>query len=337
MASLPGWDSSQAGWSCERDIRAAAPAPGTGHLPDAEVLWPSIPGSPYPGQAWAIEVELTPKPAARVTRIIAGLLSAQYAQVVYLVSPAAAPVVEHAAARFGAEQAARITIRPLPPAARMPKDARDRPRPLRPVPGRRRRPPRRPRRHPHHRRRAAGPAVAAGAGRRGHPGRRMADRRHRARPVRVRPAAVAPGRPHRPPRRPRPRPGPPADPARRPGRPRHPGHRPPLDPGAGHPAGRLHPPHGHRRRLRQRQDHADDPAVGRLVHRRPHGRQERHGPAAAAVRAGLQGRPGRPRQGRPGRRRPPDGRRAASASGPIRPPCRCGRCRPATWPCCCTS
>ncbi len=121
-SSIPEWAAGQAGWSCERAIRSANP--GTGHLPGAEVLWPSLPGSPHAGQAWAIEVELTPKPAARVTRIISGLLSGQYHQVVYLASPAARPVVERAAARFPAAQAARITIRYLPPAARMPQDPR---------------------------------------------------------------------------------------------------------------------------------------------------------------------------------------------------------------------
>ncbi len=59
-----------------------------------------------------------------MSRIISGLLSGQYAQVVYLASPAAKPVVERAAARFPAAQAARITVRYLPPAARMPQDAR---------------------------------------------------------------------------------------------------------------------------------------------------------------------------------------------------------------------
>ncbi len=81
LSAMPEWSGGQAWWSCERTIRAAAPGTGTGHLPDAEVLWPSVAGSPYDGQAWAVEVELTPKPAARVTRIISGLLSGQYAKI----------------------------------------------------------------------------------------------------------------------------------------------------------------------------------------------------------------------------------------------------------------
>ncbi len=120
LSSTPQWASGHAQWRSERDIRAAAPGVGTGHVPDAEVLWPSVPGSPYAGQSWAIEVELTPKPAGRVTAIMSGLLSGQYAQVVYLASPAARPVVKRAAARFPAEKAARIAVTDLPAAARMP-------------------------------------------------------------------------------------------------------------------------------------------------------------------------------------------------------------------------
>ena len=59
-------------------------------MADAEIHWPSIAGSPYAGQVWAVEVELTPKPLARTTRIMGGLLSPlRYAQVIYLTAPAA--------------------------------------------------------------------------------------------------------------------------------------------------------------------------------------------------------------------------------------------------------
>jgi len=126
LTAAPEWTDGQAGWTCERAIRTAAPGVGTGHLPDAEVLWPSVPGSRRAGQAWAVEVELTPKPAARLTRIIDGLLSGPYAHVLYLASPAAAPVVERAAARFPAGQAAKITIRYLPPPPPCPRSAGDR-------------------------------------------------------------------------------------------------------------------------------------------------------------------------------------------------------------------
>jgi hypothetical protein len=100
------------------DIRKV-PAP---HVADGEIHWPSIEGSPYAGQVWAVEVELTPKTLARTTRIMSGLLTPaqRYAQVVYLTSPGARPVVTRSAGGFSPVQRARIAIRDLPVAARMP-------------------------------------------------------------------------------------------------------------------------------------------------------------------------------------------------------------------------
>ncbi len=81
--------------------RAGGPA-GGGHIPDAEACWAEIPGSPYPGERWAIEVELTPRPLARTATIMAGGLPPhrlqpgakpqdrpRYDRAVYLVSPPA--------------------------------------------------------------------------------------------------------------------------------------------------------------------------------------------------------------------------------------------------------
>jgi hypothetical protein len=116
LSASPGWASGQAWWHSERRLRADRPAAGRdGHVPDAEIHWPSIAGSRYAGQVWAIEVELTPKPVARTTRIMAGLVnSMQYAQVIYLTAPAARPVVTRAAGLLpGGEQAA-VTVRDLP-------------------------------------------------------------------------------------------------------------------------------------------------------------------------------------------------------------------------------
>jgi len=49
-------------WRSERNIRAAIGGRvGTGHIPDAEVSWPDVTGSAYPGECWAIEAELTPR------------------------------------------------------------------------------------------------------------------------------------------------------------------------------------------------------------------------------------------------------------------------------------
>ena len=95
------------------------------HIPDAEIHWPSVDGSPYAGQVWAIEVELTPKPVARTTRIIAGLLSPMtYGQVIYLTAPKARPVVMRAAGALPPGDQARVVVRDLPAAAFTPEQHR---------------------------------------------------------------------------------------------------------------------------------------------------------------------------------------------------------------------
>jgi hypothetical protein len=115
----------QAWWRSERRIRASA-VPRI-HVPDAEVWWPE-PGGSYAGQCWAIEAELTPKPLARVTLIMAGLLSRdsdygpasqpagrpRYDRVIYLASPAARPVTERAAAAQAPAHRSRLIVRDLP-------------------------------------------------------------------------------------------------------------------------------------------------------------------------------------------------------------------------------
>ncbi|MGH3222518.1 MAG: hypothetical protein ACRDPY_28125 [Streptosporangiaceae bacterium] len=119
LAARPAWTDGKAWWHSERRLRADRPAAGrSGHVPDAEIHWPSIAGSPYAGQVWAVEVELTPKPLARTTRIMGGLLSPmRYAQVIYLTAPAAGPVVTRAAAGLRHDDQARVTVRELPPSA----------------------------------------------------------------------------------------------------------------------------------------------------------------------------------------------------------------------------
>lgn len=113
------WRDGRAWWHSERRLRAALPAAGRGgHTPDAEIHWPSLPGSPYAGQVWAVEVELTPKPLDRTTRIMTGLLAPmRYALIVYLTAPAARPVVDRAAAAVPAGERPRIAVRDLPPSA----------------------------------------------------------------------------------------------------------------------------------------------------------------------------------------------------------------------------
>ena len=125
LAGNPAWSQGQPWWHSERRLRADHPAAGRReHVPDAEIHWPSIAGSPYAGQVWAIEVELTPKPIARTTRIMTGLLSPmRYAQVIYLTAPAARPVVTRATVSFPAGEQSRVVIRELPAAAFTPEPA----------------------------------------------------------------------------------------------------------------------------------------------------------------------------------------------------------------------
>jgi hypothetical protein len=115
-------------WRSERRIRAAAGLSKV-HVPDAEVHWPDEPASPYPGETWAIEAELTPKGSVRTTAIMTGLLTRpggsgagarpRYDYVVYLCAPAALPGVRRAAALMpGALTAGdRLSVRDLPEGA----------------------------------------------------------------------------------------------------------------------------------------------------------------------------------------------------------------------------
>ena len=119
MESGEAWTAYRGWWRCERRIQAGRTAAGQPHRPDAEVMWPSIPGSPRAGENWCIEVELTPKASMRTQQIISGLLAGPYAQILYLCAPAALPVVTHAANKLRPEQAARMFIRELPPVALM--------------------------------------------------------------------------------------------------------------------------------------------------------------------------------------------------------------------------
>ena len=120
LQASPAWAQGRPWWNSERRIRAARPpGPAAGHLPDAETHWPSTGTSPYPGQIWAIEVELTAKSLGRTTAIMAGLLRGpgRYAQVIYLTAPPARPVVTRSAATVPPDQQPRIVIRDLPASA----------------------------------------------------------------------------------------------------------------------------------------------------------------------------------------------------------------------------
>ena len=122
----------RAWWRSERRIRAAAGGQvGGGHVPDAEVFWPDLLASGYPGQCWAIEAELTPKPLARTAAIMTGMLARtadyrpgsppgpgpRYDRVIYLASAPARGVVERAAASMPGGQRGRVVVRDLPEGA----------------------------------------------------------------------------------------------------------------------------------------------------------------------------------------------------------------------------
>ena len=126
MQASPVWHAGQAWWHSERRLRADHSAAGRdGHVADAEIHWPSIPASPYAGQVWAIEAELTPKPLARTTRIMTGLFSPmQYTQVIYLTAPAARTVVTRAAASLPPGEQSRMVVRDLPESAFTPEPPR---------------------------------------------------------------------------------------------------------------------------------------------------------------------------------------------------------------------
>jgi len=121
----------QAWWRPERRIRAAIGDRACGHVPDAEVSWPDLPTSPYPGECWAIETALTPRALPCTVSIMAELLNRtsdyypdsaptghpRYTRVVYLAAPAARGVTERATAMLPPLLAARVAVRDLPPGA----------------------------------------------------------------------------------------------------------------------------------------------------------------------------------------------------------------------------
>jgi hypothetical protein len=72
-----------------------------------------------------VQPTLPPKPVARTTRIMAGLLSPmRYAQVIYLTAPAARPVVSRAIDALPQGEQPRMTARELPAAAFLPEAQR---------------------------------------------------------------------------------------------------------------------------------------------------------------------------------------------------------------------
>jgi hypothetical protein len=129
LEGTPGYRDGQAWWRSERRIRAAIGGRATGPVPDAEVAWPHLPGSPHPGECWAIQAELAPRSPARAAAVMAALLARasdyypgaaveagpRYDRVMYLAAPAARVVTERAAAALPPPQRARVTVQDLPP------------------------------------------------------------------------------------------------------------------------------------------------------------------------------------------------------------------------------
>jgi hypothetical protein len=125
LSDGPAWRAGRAWWRSERRLATGRRPGSTGHLPDAEIHWPSIDGSRYAGQIWAVEVELSPKPVARTTEIMTELLStSRYTTVVYLTAPAARSVVRRAVALLPAGDQPIIAARDLPASAFTPERPR---------------------------------------------------------------------------------------------------------------------------------------------------------------------------------------------------------------------
>jgi hypothetical protein len=118
LESVETWQKWHARWRCERQIRADTPgAGGSGHVPAAEVIWPTVEGSPRSGESWAVEVELTPEPLTDTQAILSGLLDQPYSHILYLCAPATIAVVSHVVGQLPPEQAPRVTVQPVPSAA----------------------------------------------------------------------------------------------------------------------------------------------------------------------------------------------------------------------------
>jgi hypothetical protein len=111
----PAWADGRAWWHSERRILADLGTLRRGHIPDAEIHWPSIESSPYADQIWAIEVELTPKGTERTAQIMTEMLAQRrYATVVYLTAPAARSAVLRAVDSLPRADQVKVAVRDLP-------------------------------------------------------------------------------------------------------------------------------------------------------------------------------------------------------------------------------
>jgi hypothetical protein len=139
------WRAGGASWRSEREILSALGFPsGPVHIPDGEVLWPGAGGAR--GEAWAIEVEVTRKPVARIADIMRELLARttdydpaygsgvfpgdppRYSRIVYCCHPLVTRVVRRARDTLGYPLGRRVEVltlscavfRPCSPQGRRP-------------------------------------------------------------------------------------------------------------------------------------------------------------------------------------------------------------------------
>jgi hypothetical protein len=122
-------------WRAERWLRIGQFPDRLGHVPDGEVHWAAGTGSPWEGETWAIEVEVSRKSVQRIALIMQEALarggewdttpasgaqpgqSPRYERLVYVCSPASVGMVLTARNDVGAPLAARIDVHDLPESA----------------------------------------------------------------------------------------------------------------------------------------------------------------------------------------------------------------------------
>jgi hypothetical protein len=122
-----------AAWRSERTILSLLECRSE-HVPDGEVHWPADTRSPWAGQAWAVEVELSYKSVERASGIMREVLTRtgdwarfapspvptvapRYARLVYVCSRASVRAILNARAEVGSPLSARIDVHDLPASA----------------------------------------------------------------------------------------------------------------------------------------------------------------------------------------------------------------------------
>jgi hypothetical protein len=129
------WQQGGASWRSERRILGGLGFPDRPeHIPDGEVHWPADVGSPWAGETWAVEVEVSRKYVERIVEIMYEVLvktgelgsavslagpgiPPRYARLVYVCSKESVRAVLSARAKVGAPLSARIDVHDLPESA----------------------------------------------------------------------------------------------------------------------------------------------------------------------------------------------------------------------------